>query len=238
MPLEAQTRLLRVLQQGEYTTVGGRTPIRTDVRIVAATNRDLRQLISQGLFREDLYYRLNVVPLRLPPLRERVEDIPDLARHFLRKAEEDGLPHKSLDSEALEILRRHRWPGNVRELENLTRRLAVLHAGDILTAAAIAAELKEPARTASDEEGGAKSLATSVEQYLTRYFLAQGDRLPPPGVYDRILQDVERPLISICLAATRGNQIRAAQLLGLNRNTLRKKIKDLGLEVIKGLRSE
>ncbi|MBV9549374.1 MAG: nitrogen regulation protein NR(I) [Alphaproteobacteria bacterium] len=238
MPLEAQTRLLRVLQQGEYTTVGGRTPIKTDVRIIAATNRDLRQLISQGLFREDLYYRLNVVPLRLPPLRERVEDIPDLARHFLRKAEEDGLPHKSLDSEALEILRRHRWPGNVRELENLTRRLAVLHAGDILTAAAIAAELKEPARTASDEEGGAKSLATSVEQYLTRYFLAQGDRLPPPGVYDRILQDVERPLISICLAATRGNQIRAAQLLGLNRNTLRKKIKDLGLEVIKGLRSE
>ena len=94
MPLEAQTRLLRVLQQGEYTTVGGRTPIRTDVRIIAATNRDLRQLIGQGLFREDLYYRLNVVPLRLPPLRERVEDIADLVRHFLRKAEEEGLPAK------------------------------------------------------------------------------------------------------------------------------------------------
>jgi two-component system nitrogen regulation response regulator GlnG len=239
MPLEAQTRLLRVLQQGEYTTVGGRTPIKTDVRIIAATNRDLRQLIQQGLFREDLYYRLNVVPLRLPPLRERVEDIPDLARHFLRKAEEEGLPHKSLDNEALDMLRRHRWPGNVRELENLIRRLAVLQSGDSIPASAIAAELREPARSAAaDEDGKPQSLGAAVEQYLTRYFLAQGDRLPPPGVYDRIVQEVERPLISICLAATRGNQIRAAQLLGLNRNTLRKKIKDLRLEVIKGLRSE
>ena len=239
MPLEAQTRLLRVLQQGEYTTVGGRTPIKTDVRIIAATNRDLRQLISQGLFREDLYYRINVVPLRLPPLRERVEDIPDLVRHFLRKAGDEGLPHKTLDNEALDMLRRHRWPGNVRELENLIRRLAVLQAGDAISAGAVSAELKEPPKTfAADSGEGPQSLAASVEQYLTQYFLAQGDRLPPPGVYDRIVQEVERPLISICLAVTRGNQIRAAQLLGLNRNTLRKKIRDLGLEVIRGLRSE
>ncbi len=239
MPLEAQTRLLRVLQQGEYTTVGGRTPIKTDVRIIAATNRDLRQLISQGLFREDLYYRLNVVPLRLPPLRERVEDIPDLVRHFLRKAEDEGLPHKVLDNEALDLLRRHRWPGNVRELENLIRRLAVLQSGDTITAAAVSSELKEPAKTFPADSGeGPQSLAASVEQYLTQYFLSQGDRLPPPGVYDRVVQEVERPLISICLAATRGNQIRAAQLLGLNRNTLRKKIRDLGLEVIRGLRTE
>jgi two-component system nitrogen regulation response regulator GlnG len=238
MPLEAQTRLLRVLQQGEYTTVGGRTPIKTDVRIIAATNRDLRQLITQGLFREDLYYRLNVVPLRLPPLRERSEDIPDLVRHFLRKAESEGLPAKTLDVESLETLRRHRWPGNVRELENLIRRLAVLHSGDTIPAAAVLSELKEPARNFGDEGEGNESLSSSVERYLTQYFLAQGERLPPPGVYDRVLADVERPLISICLAATKGNQIRAAQLLGLNRNTLRKKIKDLGLEVIKGLRSE
>jgi two-component system, NtrC family, nitrogen regulation response regulator GlnG len=239
MPLEAQTRLLRVLQQGEYTTVGGRTPIRTDVRIIAATNRDLRQLIGQGLFREDLYYRLNVVPLRLPPLRERIEDIPDLVRHFLRKAEDEGLPHKTLDNDALDLLRRHRWPGNVRELENLIRRLAVLQSGDTISAAAVSTELREPAKTfAADSGEGPQSLAASVEQYLTHYFQAQGDRLPPPGVYDRIVQEVERPLISICLAATRGNQIRAAQLLGLNRNTLRKKIRDLGLEVIRGLRTE
>ena len=239
MPLEAQTRLLRVLQQCEYTTVGGRTSIKIDVRIIAATNKDLRQLISQGLFREDLYYRLNVVPLRLPPLRERVEDIPDLVRHFLRKAEKEGLPHKSLDNEGLDILRRHRWPGNVRELENLLRRLAVLHAGDAISAAELFAELKEPVRTmAADEDGASQSLSGAVDQYLTQYFLAHGDKLPPAGVYDRILAEVERPLISICLAATRGNQIKAAHLLGLNRNTLRKKIKDLGLEVIRGLCAE
>jgi two-component system nitrogen regulation response regulator GlnG len=239
MPLDAQTRLLRVLQQGEYTTVGGRTAIKTDVRIIAATNRDLRQLIQQGLFREDLYYRLNVVPLRLPPLRERGEDIPDLVRHFLRKAEEEGLPAKRLDGDALDLLRRYRWPGNVRELENLIRRLAVLHSGDTIPASAVAAELKEPERPVDVEEGGeATSLGHAVERYLTRYFMALGDELPPPGLYDRILEEVERPLLSICLGATRGNQIRAAHLLGLNRNTLRKKIRDLGLEVMRGIKME
>jgi two-component system nitrogen regulation response regulator GlnG len=237
MPLEAQTRLLRVLQQGEYTTVGGRVPIKTDVRIIAATNRDLRQLIQQGLFREDLYYRLNVVPLRLPPLRERGEDIPDLARHFLRKAEDEGLPAKHLDAEALDLLRHYRWPGNVRELENLVRRLVVLHSGDTIPATAVAAELKEPAKASSlDGEDEPASLSASVERHLAKYFADQGDRLPPPGLYDRVLAEIERPLMSICLAATRGNQIRAAQLLGLNRNTLRKKIRDLGLEVIRGLK--
>lgn len=239
MPLEAQTRLLRVLQQGEYTTVGGRVPIRTDVRIIAATNRDLRQLIQQGLFREDLYYRLNVVPLRLPPLRERGDDIADLTRHFLRKAEDEGLPAKHLEPEAMDLLRHHRWPGNVRELENLIRRLAVLQSGDTITAAAVAAELKEPAQSSSSkEEETPLTLSAAVERHLAKYFAEYGDRLPPPGVYDRILEEVERPLLSICLGATRGNQIRAAHLLGLNRNTLRKKIRDLGLEVIKGLKSE
>jgi two-component system nitrogen regulation response regulator GlnG len=238
MPLEAQTRLLRVLQQGEYTTVGGRTPIKTDVRIIAATNRELRQLIQQGLFREDLYYRLNVVPMRLPPLRERGEDIPDLARHFLQKAEEEGLPAKRIEPEALDLLRRYRWPGNVRELENLVRRLVVLHSGDTISAAIIASEMSEPARSNSSGSEEPPTLSASVEQHLARYFAEQGGRLPPAGLYDRILQDVERPLLSICLAATRGNQIRAAHLLGLNRNTLRKKIRDLGLEVIRGLKTE
>jgi len=237
MPLEAQTRLLRVLQQGEYTTVGGRTPIRTDVRIIAATNRDLRQLINQGLFREDLYYRLNVVPLRLPPLRERGEDIADLVRHFLHKAEGEGLPVKRLDAEALEMLRRYRWPGNVRELENLIRRLTVLHSGDTVSASVIAGELSEPAQNGhGGEDSEAATLSASIEHHLMRYFAAHGDQLPPPGLYDRIVQEVERPLISICLAATRGNQIRAAHLLGLNRNTLRKKIRDLGLEVFRGMK--
>jgi two-component system nitrogen regulation response regulator GlnG len=229
--------LLRVLQQGEYTTVGGRTPIRTDVRIIAATNRDLRQLINQGLFREDLYYRLNVVPLRLPPLRERGEDIADLVRHFLHKAEGEDLPVKRLDAEALEMLRRYRWPGNVRELENLIRRLTVLHSGDTVSASVIAGELSEPAQNGhGGEDGEAATLSASIEHHLMRYFATHGDQLPPPGLYDRIVQEVERPLISICLAATRGNQIRAAHLLGLNRNTLRKKIRDLGLEVFRGMK--
>ena len=133
MPMEAQTRLLRVLQQGEYTTVGGRTPIKTDVRIIAATNKDLRILIQQGLFREDLFFRLNVVPLRLPPLRERVEDVPDLIRHFFALAEREGLPPKQIDQAALERLKRYRWPGNVRELENLARRLAALYPQETIT---------------------------------------------------------------------------------------------------------
>ena len=130
MPMEAQTRLLRVLQQGEYTTVGGRTPIRTDVRIVAATNKDLRTLINQGLFREDLFYRLNVVPLRLPPLRERAEDVPDLVRHFFRQGEKEGLQAKRITAAGIELLKRYPWPGNVRELENLVRRLAALSPQD------------------------------------------------------------------------------------------------------------
>jgi two-component system nitrogen regulation response regulator GlnG len=239
MPLEAQTRLLRVLQQGEYTTVGGRTPIKTDVRIIAATNRDLRQLIQQGLFREDLYYRLNVVPMRLPPLRERAEDVPDLVSHFLRKAADEGLPSKRLEPEALDLLKRYRWPGNVRELENLIRRLAVLHSGDVIPTAGISTELKEPSRASDPADGqGPVTLSAAVERHLTKYFLSLGEKLPPPGLYDRVLQEIEGPLLSICLAATRGNQIRAAHLLGLNRNTLRKKIRDLGLEVIRGLRAD
>ena len=143
MPLEAQTRLLRVLQEGEFTTVGGRTAVRADVRIIAATHRDLRQLIRLGQFREDLYYRLNVVPIRLPPLRERTEDIPDLVHHFLGRVAEEGLPLKRIEPAALARLRQNRWPGNVRELENLVRRLAALYADDIISLEAVELELSE-----------------------------------------------------------------------------------------------
>jgi two-component system, NtrC family, nitrogen regulation response regulator GlnG len=234
MPMEAQTRLLRVLQQGEYTTVGGRTPIKADVRIIAATNKDLRVLIQQGLFREDLFFRLNVVPLRLPPLRERIEDVPDLIRHFFAQAEREGLPLKQLDQSALDRLKRYRWPGNVRELENLARRLAALYPQETISAAVIDSELAQPMMASvGDEPMSEDNLSTAVERYLSRYFAGFDADLPPPGLYHRILREVEYPLLSAALAATRGNQIRAADLLGVNRNTLRKKIRDLDIQVIR-----
>jgi two-component system, NtrC family, nitrogen regulation response regulator GlnG len=232
MPMEAQTRLLRVLQQGEYTTVGGRTPIKTDVRIVAASNKDLRILIQQGLFREDLFFRLNVVPLRLPPLRERIEDLPDLVRHFFALAEKDGLPPKKLDTQALERLKQHRWPGNVRELENLARRLAALYPQDVITASVIDGELAPPAVTSgANALHSVDNLGGAVEAFLSSHFSGFPNGVPPPGLYHRILKEIEVPLLTAALAATRGNQIRAADLLGLNRNTLRKKIRDLDIQV-------
>ena len=142
MPPEAQTRLLRVLQEGEFTAVGGRSARQADVRIIAATHQNLRSLIAEGRFREDLYYRLNVVPIRLPPLRDRIGDLPDLARAFLRRAEQEGLARKTISSDAYEVLKSHSWPGNVRELENMVRRLAVLCVEDQIPAEMVEAELK------------------------------------------------------------------------------------------------
>ncbi|WP_099867753.1 nitrogen regulation protein NR(I) [Pararhizobium haloflavum] len=241
MPMEAQTRLLRVLQQGEYTTVGGRTPIKTDVRIVAATNKDLKTSINQGLFREDLYYRLNVVPLRLPPLRDRAEDVPDLVRHFVQQGEKEGLDVKRFDGDALEMLKVYAWPGNVRELENVVRRLTALYPQEVITREIIENELRTeaPASVLDRGEGlsGPLSIAQAVEENMRTYFSQFGDDLPPPGLYHRVLHEMEHPLILAALTATRGNQIRAAELLGLNRNTLRKKIRELGVSVYRSQRS-
>ena len=240
MPMEAQTRLLRVLQEGEYTRVGGRQPLRANVRIVAATHRDLRLAIRQGSFREDLFYRLNVVPLRVPPLRQRREDIPELVAHFLAVARREGLGAKTIDSEAMRRLRAYSWPGNVRELENLSRRVAALYPQDTVGVDIVEAELSEIAEEASDEPPAraerAESLSEAVDIHLRRHFPLHGDSLPEPGLYERIVREVERPLIQHCLAATNGNQIKSAEILGLNRNTLRKKIRYLEIPVIRGLR--
>lgn len=240
MPMEAQTRLLRVLQQGEYTTVGGRVPIKTNVRIVAATNKDLRLSIQSGAFREDLFFRLNVVPLRLPPLRERSEDVADLVRHFVGIVEKEGLPRKQLDGEALDRLKRYRWPGNVRELENLVRRLAALYPQETITGPIIEAELDPGQGSEPSMDNGkpipGESLSMSVERHMSEYFRKFPNTLPPPGLYHRVLREIEGPLIGAALAATRGNQIRAAELLGVNRNTLRKKVRDLDLQVVRTAR--
>jgi two-component system nitrogen regulation response regulator GlnG len=254
MPMEAQTRLLRVLQQGEYTTVGGRTAIKTNVRIVAATNKDLRILIQQGLFREDLFFRLNVVPLRLPPLRERTEDVPDLVRHFFKQAAAEGLPMKHMDGAALERMKRYRWPGNIRELENLIRRLAALYPQEVVNDQLVEAELGHDAPMVSRGTNGSSAsmaapiaangvpveddstLSSSVEHHLSALFRTHGEQLPPPGLYHRVLREIEYPLISAALSATRGNQIKAAELLGLNRNTLRKKVRDLDIRLMRSPR--
>ena len=231
MPPEAQTRLLRVLQEGEFTTVGGRDPIRVDRRIIAATHRDLRGMIRDGLFREDLYFRLNVVPVRMPPLRERTEDIPELIRYFQSRSAAEGLPRKAISPGATRRLKAHHWPGNIRELENLVRRLGVLHAEDEIDEKSVEAALGDPPLAAPSRAGG---LGSSVESHLRAYFETHGDGLPASGLYQRILREVERPLIQLTLRATRGNQLRAAAVLGLNRNTLRKKITELDIPIIRG----
>ncbi len=235
MPMDAQTRLLRVLQSGEFTTVGGNRPIVADVRIIAATHKNLPDLIAERSFREDLYYRLNVVPVLLPPLRQRGEDIAMLARHFLNVAASEGLPRKQLDHEAAARLRDHHWPGNVRELENLMRRLAVLARHDVISGAMIDQNLHHTS-------GGAEPIAMlprasfsgSVEQHLASYFADFGSDLPPDGLHARFIADVERPLLTATMAAVRGNQLRAAKVLGINRNTLRKKLTDLGIDPVPG----
>ena len=232
MPTDAQTRLLRVLQEGEFTTVGGRTPIKSNVRIIAATHHDLKQLIRNGTFREDLFYRLNVVPIRLPPLRERTEDIPELVRVFLARAAEEGLPWKIIDNDAMDRLKNHSWPGNVRELENLIKRLAALYSHEVISFEDIDGELSEAAPEPADDDE--KGLSKTVEQHLATYFSAHAGGLPAAGLYQRVLREVERPLITLTLQATKGNQIRAAEVLGLNRNTLRKKIRELNIPVIRG----
>lgn len=225
MPPDAQSKLLRVLQQGEYMPVGGNEPLRADVRILCATHRNLPDLIAAGQFREDLYYRLNVVPIRLPALRERTEDIGALSTYFLQKAHEKGLAHKQLDEAALEVLRSHRWPGNVRELENVLYRLAALCSEAIIGADAARHELaRSQATPPGTEKSGGSGLQEQLGGYLRDYFNAHTHSLPPDGLYDRMLQLLEKPLIEETLRATNGNQLRAAKILGINRNTLRKKI--------------
>ena len=225
MPAEAQTRLLRALQSGRIRRVGGRQEIVVNVRIIAATNRTLAPMIAAGTFREDLFYRLNVVPIELPPLRARREDIEALAQHFLMLAAEDGLPRRQLSPEALRRLEQRSWRGNVRELRNVVYRLALMAREDVIDAASVAdiigEETPAPLATGPAADCG---IAGALHAWL-------GEENPAPGtIYRRALAAFERPLIEHALGRTGGNQLRAAELLGINRNTLRKRISELELD--------
>ena len=234
MPYDAQTKLLRVLQEKEFTPIGSNEKLKTNVRIITATHQDLGTLIKDGIFREDLFYRLNVIPVNLPPLRLRLDDIKDLTNHFLIKCSKEGLNKKDISDEAILELKKYYWPGNVRELENFIRRLIVLVSSNTISKGDVEKNLqiinsfdyyKSPISQ--------NSLSVSVENHLNNFFKLHKDKLPSAGLYSRILSEIERPLISICLNATKGNQIKASKLLGLNRNTLRKKIKELQIKYLK-----
>ena len=227
MPMEAQTRLLRALQSAEVTTVGGSTPVRVNVRIIAATNRNLPDLIAENRFRQDLYYRLNVVPIDLPPLRGRRDDIPLLARHFLDLAAREGLPRKTLDPEAAQLLSLYGWPGNVRELQNLMQRLAVLIREDVISAETVRQALD--AGRAGEASSGEGDLEALLAGWVRRK-LAAGVREGGGALHDDMLALVEPILLRETLLAVDGNQIRAAGLLGINRNTLRKKLNDYEID--------
>ncbi|MFY0310790.1 response regulator [Leisingera sp. D0M16] len=222
LPEEAQARLVRMMD-----SPGDHAP-----RFIASSQKDLAAAMDAGELRQDLYYRICGTALHVPALRERVEDIPLLSEHFLIRAENEGAPHRVLSEGAREVLRHFAWPGNVRQLENAVRRLALTARGEEITQADAAAVLgpqtgPEPAVAGLSNE----KLSEAVGRHLQRYFDLHGDMLPPPGLYMRLLREVETPLIEIALAATGGNQAKCAELLGINRNTLRKKITDLDIEV-------
>ena len=219
---DAQARLVRMLD-----VMGDQGP-----RIMATSQADLAAQMEAGKFRKDLYYRLAGVTLAVPPLRERVDDIPLLAEHVLARAERDLGTARRLSVDALAFVRAHPWPGNVRQLENTLRRLMVTGSEPEITKSEVEAALGQ-AQVSASPKGGfeGEKLSQSIARHLQRYFDLHGGQLPPDGVYDRVLREMEVPLIEIALDATGGNQAKCADLLGINRNTLRKKITDLDIRV-------
>ena len=218
---ETQGRIVRTLD-----ALGDSPP-----RVMATSQRDLSAQMDAGTFRKDLYFRLSGATVAMPTLRDRVDDVPLLADHFLAHAEREGLPLRRLSKEALELVRHYTWPGNVRQLENAMRRLAATSAAETITRAELDVYLSsQPALELSVEQPGDR-LSGSVEKHLRRYFDLHGGMLPPPGLYGRILREMELPLLEISLEATGGNQAKCADLLGINRNTLRKKITELDIRV-------
>lgn len=219
---DAQARIVRMLD-----SFGDTSP-----RVMATSQTDLMNRMEAGDFRQDLFYRLGGVTVSVPSLRERVDDIPLLAEHFLVRAERDGLPLRRFAGDAVELIRAYSWPGNVRQLENTVRRLVVTNSEEVITRGEVEMVLgSQPEIEPLVGGGDGEKLSASVAKHLRRYFDLHGGVLPPPGLYQRILREVEMPLIEIALDATGGNQAKCADLLGINRNTLRKKITDLDIRV-------
>ncbi len=230
MPIDAQTRLLRVLQEGEFTPIGGKEKILADTRIIAATHKNLSSLIEKGEFREDLFYRLNVVPINIPPLRERKEDIPELVNHFLEKAKTLKLEPKKFNTESFQILEKYQWPGNVRELENFILKLCALYADEIIMNEDLVKEIKNLQKLDQQMLDTDSQFSKILENYLSKNINKinteyQGD------VYNYFITELEKVLLFEVLKNKNGNQLKAAELLGLNRNTLRKKITELNISI-------
>jgi two-component system nitrogen regulation response regulator GlnG len=232
MPLDLQAKILRVLQEQEVTRIGGNQNIPVNVRIVAATNQSLVEKVRAKEFREDLYYRLNVVPITLTPLRERRDDIPDLANYFLsRSCTEMSVVHKQLTDDALALLKAHSWPGNVRELENAVKRAVILSNDPLLTALDFNGLLQ------TREFSQCSTQETSLEELIDiklRSSMNGIEMLDKGDIHAMVLEQVERPLIRLVLEKCRWNQVKAADVLGINRNTLRKKISELKIEMKRG----
>jgi two-component system nitrogen regulation response regulator GlnG len=221
---ETQLQLLDLLRSDAV--------ISKNYRFISSSRLSLQNLISQGIIREDLFYRLNVVNINLPPLRDRVGDIPDLTKHFLQQSALSGMPKKVISAKAIQLLQNAPWAGNIRELENFINSLVVLISDEEITPIHVEENLNLiPSVNSNELDPDNGKLSSSVEKHIKRYFDLHGDNLPPPGLYNRILKEIELPLIALSLSATRGNQIKTSELLGINRNTLRKKIKDLDIVV-------
>jgi two-component system, NtrC family, nitrogen regulation response regulator GlnG len=221
---ETQLQLLDLLRSDEV--------ISKNYRFISSSRLPLQNLISQGIIREDLFYRLNVVNINLPPLRDRVGDIPDLTKHFLQQSVLSGMAKKVISTKAIQLLQNAPWTGNIRELENFINSLVVLISDEEITPNHVEENLNLiPSVNSNELDADNGKLSSSVEKHIKRYFDLHGDSLPPPGLYNRILKEIELPLIALSLSATRGNQIKTSELLGINRNTLRKKIKDLDIVV-------
>ncbi len=230
MPYDIQSRLLRVLQFGEFTRVGGREVIKTDVRIISATNKNIQSSIEKGEFREDLFYRLNVINIFLPPLRERENDIISLGRHYLNLYSGGK---KQFDSSAVNFLKSHSWPGNIRELENLLKRVSVLTSDTIISSTILKDfidyskfqpfQIKETSNNQNKKE----NLRSYIESFLKNFFDSLDSNDQKIGLHDKFMNEFERPLILRALEFCKGNQIKTSKILGINRNTLRSKLKRL-----------